>query len=73
MIFGEMTKPKLKALTDLTNRELAILVPLVVLILFFGVYPAPVLDVTAASVAKLVSNYETAVSAAAQASPQAGQ
>ncbi|MEQ1576275.1 MAG: NADH-quinone oxidoreductase subunit M, partial [Hyphomicrobium sp.] len=66
MFFGEMVKPKLKGLADLSVREMIILVPLVLLILFFGVYPAPVLDVTAASVAKIVSNYETAISAAAQ-------
>ena len=69
MFFGELTKPKLKALQDLSMRELVILVPLVVLTLFFGVYPAPVLDVTAASVAKIVSNYETAISAHAQLAP----
>jgi NADH-quinone oxidoreductase subunit M len=64
MIFGELEKPSLKAIIDMGPRETAILAPLVVLTVFFGVYPAPVLDVTAASVKKLVTQYETAVKAA---------
>ena len=38
---------------------------LVLLVIFFGFYPAPLLDVTAVSVKKLVSGYEAAVRAAA--------
>ncbi len=65
MIFGTMTKPSLKALQDLTPREMLVLVPLVILIIFFGVYPGPVTDVTAVSVSKLVSNYQAATAAQA--------
>ncbi len=65
MIFGELEKPSLKGIKDMTPREIAIMAPLVVLTLFFGFYPAPVLDVTAMSVKKLVSNYEAAVRPAA--------
>ena len=36
-------------LTDITPREVAILVPIVVLILWIGIYPKPFLDRTAAS------------------------
>ncbi|MGQ0672734.1 MAG: NADH-quinone oxidoreductase subunit M [Hyphomicrobium sp.] len=61
VIFGAMEKPALKSLKDLSPREIGILAPLVVLIILFGVYPAPLLDVTAASVAKLVSGFEAAV------------
>ena len=38
--------------------------PLVLLVILFGFYPAPLLDVTAVSVKKLVSNYEAAIKAA---------
>ena len=56
VIFGELDKPSAEGRSrDLTAREIAILAPLVVLTIFFGVYPAPVLDVTAASVEKLVA------------------
>jgi NADH-quinone oxidoreductase subunit M len=41
---GPITNPKLEALRDLNFREIAILVPLVVLILGLGVYPKPVFD-----------------------------
>ena len=40
------------------------LAPLVLLTILFGFYPAPLLDVTAVSVKKLVSNYEAAHQAA---------
>ena len=61
VIFGALTKPSLKDLLDMGPREIAILAPLVILTIFFGFYPAPVLDVTAKSVAKLVTSYEQAI------------
>ena len=64
MIFGKLEKPNLSGILDLSRRELAMLVPLAVLALFFGFYPAPILDVTAASVDQLISNYNAALSAA---------
>ena len=42
-------------------REIAVIGPLVVLTILFGFYPAPILDVTALSVKKLVTQYEMAV------------
>lgn len=65
VIFGALEKASLKSLLDLSPREIAILAPLVILTIFYGVYPAPVLDVTAASVKNLVQNYEAAVNPAA--------
>ncbi len=47
VIFGALTKESLKGLLDLSPREKAIIYPLVVLVIFFGVYPAPVFDATA--------------------------
>jgi NADH-quinone oxidoreductase subunit M len=57
VIFGALEKESLKSILDLNRREAAILLPLVVLIIFFGFYPAPILDTTAASVAALVEQY----------------
>jgi NADH-quinone oxidoreductase subunit M len=37
-------------LTDLTRREVAVLVPVALVILWIGIYPKPFLDRTAASV-----------------------
>jgi NADH-quinone oxidoreductase subunit M len=61
MIFGDLVKPSLKAITDMGPREIAIMAPLVFLTILFGVYPAPILDVTRASVKNLVAGYETAI------------
>jgi len=52
---------------DLTGREKVILYPLIALTIFFGVYPAPVFDVTAASVGALLSDYSAAIEAARSA------
>ena len=64
MIFGVIERPALKAITDVTPREIAILAPLVFLTIFFGVYPSPILDVTAVSVKNLVASYESALKTA---------
>ena len=53
-----------QGILDLQPREKVILVPLVALTIFFGVYPAPILDVTAASVDQLIGNYQAALDGA---------
>jgi len=64
IIFGELTKDDLKSILDLNAREIAIFAPLVVLVLWMGIYPAPFLDMISASVANLVDNYHGALAAA---------
>jgi NADH-quinone oxidoreductase subunit M len=64
MIYGPLEKPSLRNITDMNYREVLVFTPLVLLVLLFGFYPAPLLDVTALSVKKLVSNYEVAIRAA---------
>jgi NADH-quinone oxidoreductase subunit M len=64
IIYGALTKESLKGMLDLSLREKAILYPLVILIIFFGVYPAPVLDATAQSVQNLVTNVTASIDAA---------
>ena len=70
VIFGVLDKPALAGIKDLTLREVVILVPLVFLTILFGVYPAPVLNMSAASVQQLVNNYSTAISAVKAAALQ---
>jgi NADH-quinone oxidoreductase subunit M len=60
-VFGELDKPSLRDITDMNWREIAVLGPLLLLTIGFGIYPSPVLDVTAQSVKKLVANYEAAI------------
>ncbi|GAB4231168.1 MAG: NADH-quinone oxidoreductase subunit M [Methyloligellaceae bacterium] len=67
VIFGPLEKPSLKSIADMNMREIAILGPLVALTILFGFYPAPLLDVTVASVKNLITNYEAALAAAKQA------
>ncbi|MDP3897622.1 MAG: NADH-quinone oxidoreductase subunit M, partial [Mesorhizobium sp.] len=64
VVFGTLTKDSLKGLLDLSSREKAILYPLVALVIFFGVYPAPILDATASSVGALVDQIAVSLEAA---------
>jgi NADH-quinone oxidoreductase subunit M len=66
IIFGVLEKPSLAGILDLSLREKVILVPLIALTIFFGVYPAPIMNVTAASVDHLINNYQAAIEGAAQ-------
>ena len=66
MIFGAL-KPSLAGIRDIGWREAVILAPLVVLTILFGVAPKPVLDISAASVANLLDNYNRAIKTAEQA------
>jgi NADH-quinone oxidoreductase subunit M len=67
LIFGKLEKPSLKFIQDLTWREIAVMTPLILLTIFFGFYPAPILDASAVSVDALIKNYHTALAAAEQA------
>jgi NADH-quinone oxidoreductase subunit M len=62
--FGELTKADLKAMVDLSPREIAIFAPLVVMTLWMGIYPAPFFDVMAVSVKHLLDQHQTALAAA---------
>jgi NADH-quinone oxidoreductase subunit M len=63
VVFGTLTKDDLKEMLDLDKREMAIFAPLVVLTLFFGIYPEPVLAVLHESVSNLIQNHEIAMRA----------
>ena len=63
IVFGALVKPTLATIKDLTFREGLTLAPLVALTILFGVYPKPVLDLSAASVQNLVNNYASATAA----------
>jgi NADH-quinone oxidoreductase subunit M len=63
VIFGKLTKESLKGMLDLSMREKMVIYPLVIFVIFFGVYPAPVFDATAASVEALVNNVAASIEA----------
>ncbi|SFO25252.1 NADH dehydrogenase subunit M [Cohaesibacter marisflavi] len=64
IIFGKLEKESLKGILDMDIREKTILVPLAVLTILFGFYPAPIQNVTAVAVENLINNYQAALSAA---------
>jgi NADH-quinone oxidoreductase subunit M len=61
IIFGELTKDSLKAITDMNMREVAVFLPLVLLTLWMGIYPNSFLDPMAASIDKLIGDYNAAI------------
>jgi NADH-quinone oxidoreductase subunit M len=71
VVFGELTKDDVKAMLDMSPREIAIFAPLVILTIWMGVYPSTFLDPIEVSVSNLVENYDAAL-AAAQAGLAAG-
>jgi len=73
VIYGTLTKPSLAAITDLDYREIITLGPLAALTILFGIYPKPVLDFSAASVAQLLDNYHRALALTNAASVLAQQ
>jgi NADH-quinone oxidoreductase subunit M len=61
IIFGVIEKPNLMTIADLSTREIAILAPLVVLTIYYGVHPQPIIDASAASVDALIKNFDQAL------------
>ncbi len=64
VIFGVLEKADLKSLKDLEAREVVILAPLLAAVIFFGVYPQPLLDVMHVSVENLISQHQVALEGA---------
>jgi NADH-quinone oxidoreductase subunit M len=58
VMFGKLANPANQSLLDLSKREIAVLVPIVVFIVWIGVYPSPFLKSSAASTKQLVKVLE---------------
>jgi NADH-quinone oxidoreductase subunit M len=74
VIMGDLVKDSVKTMQDMSMREFGFFVPLMLLVLWMGFYPLPVLDVMHASVANLVeqatsSKLDTVATALAHAAP----
>jgi NADH-quinone oxidoreductase subunit M len=61
VIFGRMVRPDLMSIDDLSPREIAVFAPLILAVLWIGIYPAPFLTVMDASVAQLVEQHQAAM------------
>ena len=60
IIYNPMTKPENEGLKDLNWREIGLMVPLLIAILWLGVYPKPLLDKTEPAARRLVESVQTA-------------
>jgi proton-translocating NADH-quinone oxidoreductase, chain M len=58
VMFGKLTNPANQSLRDLSKREIAILVPIVLFIVWIGVYPSTFLKSSAVSTKQLVKMLE---------------
>ena len=67
IVFDRPATDAPRRMPDLGSREVAFMAPLVVLVVLFGFYPAPLIDPTSASVKNLVGRYTAAVSPPAKA------
>ena len=67
IIFGVITNPALKSIKDLSWREVAVIAPLIVITIWFGFHPNPILDVSATSVEALMADFKASLAAAEQA------
>jgi len=61
VIFGKLDKEHLKQIMDLEPREIAIFAPLIVLVIWMGIWPDPFLSVFDATVSNLLQNYQSAL------------
>lgn len=63
IIFGELVHADLRDILDLSKREIVVFLPLLLVVLWMGLYPSSFLDVMAVSVDNLVQNYRDALAA----------
>nr|MBN2276986.1 NADH-quinone oxidoreductase subunit M [candidate division Zixibacteria bacterium] len=66
VIFGKITHPENENLKDLSGRERLILIPLVILIFWIGIYPKPFLNRMEPAVKQIVTTVENARQARAE-------
>ncbi|HEX2135864.1 MAG TPA: NADH-quinone oxidoreductase subunit M [Microvirga sp.] len=70
VVFGTLTRPTLQGIADLNRREILILAPLAVLVIYYGVQPNPVLDAFDAPTTTLLSQIQSALATAKTAAAQ---
>ncbi len=63
VIFGVLDKPNLMTISDLSAREIAMLAPLLILTIYYGVHPQPIIDASSASIDALLQGFNHALAA----------
>jgi len=64
VVFGELVKEDLKDILDLSRREIWIFAPLLVLVMWMGIYPSSFTDFISVSVDNLITQHDAAIAAA---------
>ena len=59
VVFGEVKNPKLNELTDMNKRELLVLIPIFIFIIWIGIYPSTFLNVSKQTSKKIIENVIT--------------
>jgi NADH-quinone oxidoreductase subunit M len=73
VIFGKLEKEHLRQILDLEPREMLIFAPLIVLVIWMGIWPDPFLTVFDATVSNLLLNYQSALAVGGDALNVAGR
>jgi NADH-quinone oxidoreductase subunit M len=63
VVFGEVKNPKMNELNDMNNRELLVLIPIFIFIVWIGIYPSTFLNVSKQSSKKIIEQVITPVRA----------
>ncbi len=64
VVFGELTKADVRAMADVSPREIAIFLPLIVLVFWMGIYPSSFINPMAPAIEKVITRYNEANAAA---------
>ncbi|MBZ0183368.1 MAG: NADH-quinone oxidoreductase subunit M [Melioribacteraceae bacterium] len=58
VVFGKVTNPKLENLSDMNGKEWLVLVPIILLIFWIGIYPTTFLDITETSTINILEQVQ---------------
>ena len=61
VVFGVLDKDSVRAMLDLSPREIAVFAPLVLVVFWMGIYPSTFIDMMSVSVDNLITNYKVAL------------
>ena len=59
VVFGEVKNPKMNELTDMNKREMLVLIPIFIFIVWIGIYPSTFLNVSKQSSKKIIEQVIT--------------
>jgi NADH-quinone oxidoreductase subunit M len=62
IILGVIEKASIATILDLNVREIVMLLPLGLLVVYYGVHPQPIIDASAASIDQLLKGFSQAIS-----------